>query len=95
MRSFLSNCLLALLILRARGRVVQIFKYPGKQHWMGITRRGNLIHFKALNQNALCWWKPLFWGKLVVRRYVPNRKLEGVIRGYDKLRSRSGTRTEG
>lgn len=48
------NCLCFALLLRLRGRVVRIvFR---RTHFVGITRRGNAVHFKATRGGLPFLW---------------------------------------
>lgn len=53
------NCLLFVCLLRLRGRVKKLVEHKG--HWLGVTARGSLVHFKSLSgADRLTWW---YWGR--------------------------------
>lgn len=41
------NCLLFVVCLFLRGRVVRMFRRHG--HWLGLTARGTVVHLKCLD----------------------------------------------
>lgn len=68
------NCLCAVLLLLVKRRLCGLLvRLEWCPHFLGVTTRGNLIHFKTTRKHDGC--KPLFFeGQYVVRRLqVVNR----------------------
>lgn len=49
-KNLYGNCLICIIWLFVRGYVREILYVRQRQHFFGITKRGNLIHFKTTTE---------------------------------------------
>lgn len=67
------NCLTAMAILLVKKKIIKIVYF--KRHFMGVTKNGNLIHFKSTEREDR-WLPFLFEGYLeLVGRYQHRRQI--------------------
>lgn len=70
--NYLLNCLCLLIYLLLRKKIVKIIYIKQRKHFMGITNRGNLIHFHTTSR--LDRWQPfLFEGYVEVMKVRPSK----------------------
>jgi len=74
--AFISNCLLALLVLWWKGHLSRIQIYNLRTfHFIAQTTAGRMIHFKAVDQiRPGCFYPLWFVGRFEIRDWIWDRK---------------------